>query len=44
MREALLGINNISISYLLVRDFMIDFCLLGFGIVMHGCNSSELTG
>jgi hypothetical protein len=22
--------NNISISYLLIRDFMIDFCLLGF--------------
>ena len=28
--------NNISMFYLLIRDFMIDFCLLGFGIVMHG--------
>jgi hypothetical protein len=29
---------------LLIWDFMIDFCLLGFGIVMHGCNSFELIG
>jgi hypothetical protein len=26
---------NISISYLLFRDLMKDFCLLGFGLVMY---------
>ena len=36
--------NNISITYWLIRDFMIDFCFLGFGIVMHRFNSFELTG
>ena len=35
--------DNISITYLLIREFMIDFCLLGFGIVMHGFNSFEFT-
>ena len=35
--------DNISITYLLFREFMIDLCLLGFGIVMHGFNSIELT-
>jgi hypothetical protein len=42
--EGLLGINNISISYLLFRDFMKDFFLLGFGLAMYGFNSFELTG
>jgi hypothetical protein len=36
--------NNISISYLLIRDFMIDFCLLGFVKAMLGFNSFEFTG
>ena len=36
--------NNISTSYLLIKDFMIDFCLLGFEIAMHGFNSFEFTG
>ena len=44
MWEGLLGMNNISISYLLIREFMIDFCLLGFGLTMHGFNSFKLTG
>jgi hypothetical protein len=35
--------NNISISYLLIRGFMIDFCLLGFEIAIHGFHSFELT-
>jgi hypothetical protein len=36
--------NNISISYSLIWDFMIDFCLLGFRIVMYGFNSFKLIG
>ena len=38
--------NNISISYSLIRDliYVIDFCLLGFEIAMHGFNLFELTG
>jgi hypothetical protein len=35
--------NNISISYLLFKDFIKDFCLLGFGLAMYGFNSLKLT-